>query len=134
MENEDLTNIFAKTIEENEFMKMMGLEAVEVRRGYAKCRIKMDKKFCNPYGTLHGGMLYSLADITAGFAACSYGPKAVTVDGDLHFLNPAIRTEYVYCEAKEQRRGNDLSVFGVEIMSDRDKILDTGTFTYFNIH
>lgn len=80
---------------------------------------------------MHGGALYSLADIVSGLAACAYGPKAVPLDGSLNFLNPAINTEYVYCEAIEQRRGKDVTVYRVELTDDNGKLLDVGTFTFF---
>ncbi len=85
----------------------------------------------NPYGTLHGGSLYSLADIVAGTVACMNGYFVTTVSGNMNFLLPADRTEYVYCEVLKLRQGKHLGVFEVKIKNDKQQILDSGEFTFF---
>lgn len=55
-------------IEKNTFAKTIGLEMLELREGYAEGRIPVKEESKNPLGTMHGGCLYSLADIVSGTA------------------------------------------------------------------
>lgn len=132
-ENEvmQLEQIMRKTVEENAYMQFLGIELLELREGYAFARMKCREELNNPYGILHGGSLYSLADIVAGSAGCMCGHFVTTVSGNLNFLLPAEQTEYVYCEAVQLRQGKHLSVFDVRIKDDKDRVLDSGEFTFF---
>lgn len=115
----------------NEYVRFLGIEFVELREGCCKARMKYKKELANPYGMLHGGSLYSLADIAAGTAACMCGHYVTTVSGILNFLLPAVQTEYVYCEAAELRQGNRLAVYEVKIRDNDHRLLDSGEFTFF---
>ncbi len=49
----------------------------------------------------------------------------------MNYLEPAIGTDYVYCEAKKLRSGKTLAVFAVRLYDDGGKLLDSGEFTFF---
>ena len=59
-------------VQDNEYMKMLGIELLEVDEGYANGRIYIEDKLLNPNKTVHGGCLYSLADIIAGTLSYIY--------------------------------------------------------------
>lgn len=114
-------------------MNMLGMELLDLSIGYAKGRIKFRQDLCNPYNSIHGGCLFSLADTISGIAAYTYGNKVSTVSASLNYLNPALNTTYIYCSATIIKHGKTLSVCNVELTDDNDKIIDTGTFTFFNL-
>lgn len=123
--------IMRKVIEENFYMQFLGVELLKLQEGYSLARMKNRKELQNPYGMLHGGSLYSLADVVAGTAACMGGCYVTTVSGIMNFLLPADQTEYIYCEAKQLRMGRHLAVFEVKLKDDKEKVLDSGEFTFF---
>lgn len=120
-----------KIVTENTYVQFLGIEFHELREGYSKAGMKYKKELINPYGMLHGGSLYSMADIVAGTAACMCGYYVTTVSGTLNFLLPADHTEYVYCEAVCLRHGKHLAVYEVKITDDKQQLLDSGEFTFF---
>lgn len=120
-----------KILEENQYVRFLGIEIMDLREGYCLARMKNSKELLNPYGMLHGGSLYSLADIAAGTAACMSGHYVTTVSGMMNFLLPAEGTEYVYCEAEKLRIGGHLAVFDVKLKDEDQNILDSGEFTFY---
>ena len=123
--------ILLKIIEENEYIRFLGIEMQVLNEGYGKGRMPYHAKLTNPYGMLHGGSLYSLADIVSGTVACMSGQYATTVSGNMNFMLPAINTEYIYCEATEIRQGEHLTVLEVKITTEEGILLDNGSFTFF---
>lgn len=115
----------------NEYMKFLGVELLTLQEDYGLARMQYKKELLNPYGTLHGGSLYSLADVVAGTVACMNGYFVTTVSGNMSFLLPAVNTEYVYCEVSRLRMGKHLAVFDVKIKNDSNQVLDSGEFTFF---
>ena len=61
------------------------LETAEPDRAVYRLEIRPESR--NPYGMVHGGALYTLADDAAGTAAHGDGRHYVTQHGDLHFLD-----------------------------------------------
>lgn len=109
----------------------MGIEWVELEVGYAKTRLKLREEVFNPYGFMHGGALLTIADVTAGTAACMNGHFVTTVNSSMNFLSEGKNTEYIYCEARQLRCGKHLAVFDVRIYDDNNNLLDSAEFTYF---
>lgn len=109
----------------------MGIEWVELEKGYAKTRLKLKEEVFNPYGFMHGGALLTIADVTAGTAACMNGYFVTTVNSSMNFLAEGKNTEYIYCEARELRYGRHIAVYDVRITDDAGNILDSAEFSYF---
>lgn len=120
-------------IERNPFANHIGMELLEVEKGFAKGCIRLEKEYTNIYGGMHGGCSYALADTLAGIAAASYGRYVTTVGGSMNYLLPVADTEYVYCEAKAVRQGKTVGVYDVVITNDAGDILCNGSFTYYRL-
>lgn len=114
----DVCKRMLEILEENTYVNLLGIEIEEISKGHCRGRMQAAKNVTNPYGALHGGSLYSLADIVAGAAACTYGNYVVTVSGNMNFLLPAAEIPYVYCQADVVRQGGRLAVYDVKISDE----------------
>lgn len=118
-------------VHQNPFMQDLKIEILEMERGYVKGKLFVTDKILNPYGSVHGGCLYSLADITAGLAACTYGVYSSTIDGSMDYILPAIGTEYIICEAKEIRQGTHVSQYEAQLYDDKEQLVDRARFSFY---
>lgn len=123
-----------ETAQNDDYIKMLGIEIMDISCGYAKSKMKYTSKICNPYNSVHGGCLFSMADITTGYAACSYGNYVSTISGNINYIKPAMNTEYIYCTGQVVRQGKQISVYNVELSDDDGNILETGSFTFFTLN
>ena len=57
----------------NAFGNLVGVKIVEIREGYAKTELEVRPELMNPIDSLHGGVLFTMIDITGGSAAVSHG-------------------------------------------------------------
>ena len=106
------------------------LETVEQDRAVYRLDIRPESK--NPYGMVHGGALYTMADDAAGAAVHTDGRHYVTQHGDLHFLkNQPSGT--IRAEGRVRRRGKATCLAMVDITNEAGELLATGQFTYFCI-
>ena len=102
------------------------LEAAEPDRAVYRLDIRPESR--NPYGMVHGGALYTMADDAAGTAAHGDGRHYVTQHGDLHFLD---NRAHGTIRAAGQVRHRGRSTVDVEITDESGALLATGTFSYF---
>ena len=107
------------------------LESVEPDCAVYRLEIRPESR--NPWGMVHGGALYTLADDAAGGAAHSDGRHYVTQHGDLHFLdNRAHGT--VRAAGRVRHRGRSTVLVDVEITDGAGALLATGAFSYFCVN
>lgn len=119
--------------EEPGFIKEMGMELLELREGYCKGRIVLSEKHNNPMGTVHGGLIFGLADTIGGRAAMSYGDKVVTLNANICYLNPAADTEYIEAEATAIRNGRTTAIYDVIIRTAEGKDVAKVNITYYKV-
>lgn len=130
-----MDELLAKTRERlsrNAFMAYnhMELEAVEADRAVFRLEIRPESK--NPFGMVHGGALYTLADNAAGVAAHTDGRSYVTQTSSLHFLrNQSAGT--VRAEGRVRHRGRSTCLTEVDLTGEGGALLATGEFTYFRV-
>ena len=129
--NNEIITAAKELLEKSPFIQSLNVELLDLTDSFAKGRMPFNKNYENPYGTMHGGCLYALADTIGGTLANASGKMVTTVDGNLKFLEPAYKTEYIYCEATLIRSGKHLITINVDIKDDSDKLLDCGYFTFY---
>ncbi len=111
----------------------MGVKITDLAPGWAKGEIKIEEYHLNPIGSIHGGVLFFLADSVAGSAASTRGNAVTTSNGFIHFLNPAIGVETLIAEASELKAGKNLLTYDVTIRTEKNKIISKATMEYYNL-
>ena len=103
-------------------------EIVEPDHAVFKLVIRPESK--NPYGVVHGGAIYTMADNATGYAAHSDGRFYVTQTSSMHFLRNQTHG-VVRADAKVRHRGRATCLVDVDILGEGGRLLATGEFTYF---
>lgn len=66
-----------------------GMKILKMEEGYAEAELDYNPGHHNFMGTLHGGALSTLADITAGISIISFGKLVVTLNSNINYVRPA---------------------------------------------
>ena len=131
--NMDYEQLRERRNEKNAFGNLVGVKIVEIREGYARTEIEVRPELMNPVNSVHGGVLFTMIDITGGSAAVSHGENVTTVDADIRYLRPGIGVNKLVCEAEEIKRGRQLLVYRVDVKDEKGNILTAGTVTYMSL-
>lgn len=83
----------------------------------------------NPYGSVHGGCLVTLADTVAGHNMAAAGKLCVTLSSTVNFLKPATG-RLVHCHSHIQKLGKRVSVVAVEASDEHETLLLSALFTF----
>ena len=110
------------------FHNYLEMESAERDKAVFKLVIRPESK--NPYGIVHGGAIYTMADNAAGAVAHSDGRYYVTQTSSLHFLRNQAEG-VVRAEARIRHRGKSTCLVDVDITGEGNILLATGQFTYF---
>ena len=103
--NMDYEQLRERRNEKNAFGNLVGVKIVEIREGYARTELEVRPELMNPVNSVHGGVLFTMIDITGGSAAVSHGENVTTVDADIRYLRPGIGVNKLVCEASRRPSG-----------------------------
>lgn len=113
----------------HDFGRSIGIMTTELRRGYSRVEMDITARHMNPIASVHGGAIFTLADVAAGTAAYSIGIRSTTLDANIHFLRPGLNKTMLYAEANVVKEGRNVLVVDVRVFSQDDELLATATFT-----
>ncbi|MCD8216565.1 MAG: PaaI family thioesterase [Clostridiales bacterium] len=120
-----------KEIRNTGFIKEIGFETTEIREGYARGEVTLAPKHGNPIGSIHGGVIFTIADTIGGAAATSRGRFVTTLSGNINYLRPAIGSKKLFAESAEIKVGKNVCVYDVMITDDTGRKIARATMTYY---
>jgi acyl-CoA thioesterase len=97
--------------------KYLGAEIVSLESGYATVKMEVRGRHLNLFGTVHGGVLFALADIAFGLAGNANGTPAVAIDATISYMKSA-RNGTLYAEACEYSSQGPLASYRVVVTEE----------------
>ena len=73
-------------LKNDRFAEMVGVELLEVERGYAKARMLLTPYHMNAVGVCQGGALFTLADLAFAAVANNGVPPTFSVSSNMVFI------------------------------------------------
>ncbi len=126
---EDIQNICAH----NPFMQLLGVKPREMERDRMVFALTLTDELLNPYGIAHGGVLFSLADNTAGMAARGDGRSYVTLSSNFNFLRPGQAGDTITAQATVNHRGSTICHVDIVVQDSQGGLLASGNSVFYCI-
>lgn len=105
------------------FIKDVGYKAVKLEKGYVESKLKILDRHRQQDQYVHAGVIATMADHTAGYAAFSLVPKEhriLTIEFKINFLNPAYGSILI-CRSRILREGGQILVGESEVFDQRSE-------------
>ncbi|AFV22569.1 phenylacetic acid degradation protein [Methanolobus psychrophilus R15] len=106
-----------KYFEQENFATISGMHLTEVSAGYAKAEMRIEKRHLNVLGSVHGGTIFTLADMAFAAASNSHGTAAVAINADISFVK-AVGEGHLYAEAKETSINPKIATYTVDVTNE----------------
>jgi len=121
----------------NRFCNLIGLQFTEMEKGFCRTELKITDSHLNPYGSLHGGVIYTLADTGMGGALSTLleeDERCATIEIKINYLK-SVRSGRLTCNTKVIHKGKNIAFLEsvVKDYQDRPLATATGTFNIFKI-
>jgi acyl-CoA thioesterase len=131
--DEKLFEELLKINKSTNFHQLIGVHVAELGKGYAVTKMEIEEKHLNPLGIAHGGVLFSLMDITMGMAARTVGKQVVTLEMNINYVSPANLVDKVKAIGKIVHAGNKTTVAVCEAYTEEGRLLAVARETFFNV-
>ena len=116
----------------NPFWSLLGMEIIEIKKGWAKIRLPFSEKLANGIGVVHGGAIFSPADSAVGMAligSVSKNENISTLEMKINYLRPLTAGDII-AEAKIVHKGSMTAIGDVEVKDEVGNLIAKGLATY----
>lgn len=113
------------------FSDSLGIEYDRISRDVCECHLTAEKKLCNPFHILHGGVYYTVMDQLAGSMAALTGKAGVTLDSSVNYMKSARLGETVRCRMESVHIGRSIGVYEAKCYGEDGALQCSGTFHIF---
>ena len=116
------------------FRELGGIELSEAEEGRAVVRMRAGDRHLNPGGTVHGGAISPLVDVSMAEAlnttVAEEGERPVTVEIKVNYMAPG-KPGFISSTARVRKGGKRLTVVEAEVVQEDEEVvaLATGTYT-----
>mgnify|MGYP001095039964 CR=1 FL=1 len=100
------------------FNDCLDIEIHEMNSQTIELRIPFKEEFKNELGACHGAIIMAIADIATGLLANELKHSAPTQSSYTNFLNPILKTKYIYAKSQIIKRGSRTVTVDCKIWSD----------------
>jgi acyl-CoA thioesterase len=117
-----------------QFSRLIGLEMEAMDDGHSRSSLAVTEQLQNPFGVLHGGVLYAMAD--TGMGAALYpglegDERCATIEIKISYMQ-AVTEGTVTCETDVIKRGRRVAYLESDLTNDGDLVAQaTGSFSIF---
>lgn len=115
------------------FMNRNHIRLALVEQDRAITALEAGADCMNPYGVVHGGALFTMADCACGAAARTDGRKYVTLSSSFNFLRGGLTGDRIKAEGRVRRRGRTTCYVDVDLTNEKGELLASGNFIFFCI-
>ncbi|HOD69547.1 MAG TPA: PaaI family thioesterase [Deltaproteobacteria bacterium] len=115
---EFLKRYFARDV----FAQSCGIELVEASNGTATAVVRIEERHLNGIGIVHGGLLFTLADMAFAAAAHTRGHVSVSVSSTISYIK-AGRGKTLLAKAREIARNRRLATYAVDLVDETGEVI-----------
>jgi acyl-CoA thioesterase len=99
------------------------MHILELKAGYAVVRMKVTEEHLNAAGSCHGGVIFSLADVSFALACNSHGTLALALDMSISFLRSVLPGSEITACCSERYRGKRTGSYTIEVTDNSHNLV-----------
>lgn len=124
--------LIKKTQMVHPFWKLLGMELVDIKKGWAVVKLPFDQKLTQADGIAHGGSTFSAADAAVAMALIGLIDRSqtmVTLEMKLNYTRP-FTNGTLLAEAVIVQKGSTTALGEVSVRTDKNELVAKGLATY----
>lgn len=110
-----------RMINKDAFSQWLGIEILEITKGFCKLKMIVRKEMTNGFDIAHGGISYSLADSALAFAANSDGIQSLSIETSISHTKKVISGDTLIATTQEISKDDKSAIYNINI-TNQDNI------------
>lgn len=112
----------------------MGIQLTKFEAGFAEATLEVKDHMVNAYGTVHGAIIYALADHAFSVACNAYGKTSLGHSTTIQFMESAKAGDTIVARATEMKRNYRTGFYRIDIYHEQKLIATMEAVSYRKDH
>lgn len=108
----------------------LGIQLTKFEAGFAEAMIEVKNYMVNAYGTVHGAVIYALADHAFSVACNAFGKTSMGLSTTIQFMESAKPGDKIVARATEVRRNFRTGFYRIEVYHEQNLIATMEAISY----
>jgi acyl-CoA thioesterase len=121
-------------LEQEPFAQFLGMKLIHMGEGTATAELDIKDHMLNAHGTVHGAIIFSLADYVFAAASNSYGRTSVGLSTNVNFMAPGKMGSRLIAKAVEEKRNNRTGWYKIRVESAGELLATMDALVYRKNH
>ncbi|TCP20337.1 acyl-CoA thioesterase [Scopulibacillus darangshiensis] len=123
-------NEIFSTLEQEPYAQFLGIKLTELGAGTATAELNIKDHMLNAHGTVHGAIIFALADFVFAAACNSYGKTSVGLSTTVNFMAPGMKGSVLSAAAVEEKKNNRTSWYKIRVESSGELVATMEALAY----
>lgn len=123
-----------KQVKNDPYAQSLGIQLTKFRAGFAEAVLDVQSHMVNAYGTVHGAVIYALADHAFSVACNAYGKTSLGLSTTIQFIESAQPGDKIIARATEVKRNYRTGFYRIEISHGQNLIATMQAVSYRKDH
>lgn len=110
-------------LDKDAFARHLGIELIEMKKGYARATMKVTPELLNGAGVTHGSAIFGLADLVFAAASNLHGPVALGLNVNIHYLKATTSGALLTGIAREENQTRKTGVYRMEVTDEKGDLV-----------
>ena len=107
----------------DKFAELAGIELIEISPGSAKAKMKIGPQHLNGVNIVHGGAIFTLADLVFAAASNSHGTVAVAINASISFIKASPAGTTLFAHGREVACNPKLATYNIDVTNEAGEIV-----------
>ncbi|KAA9017019.1 PaaI family thioesterase [Niallia endozanthoxylica] len=116
--------------EQEPYAQFLGIKLLELKEGTAMAELEIKDHMLNTHGTVHGAIIFALADYVFAAACNSYGKTAVGLNTVVNFMAAGMKGSRIKAIAVEEKKNNRTSWYKIRVESNGELLASMEALAY----
>ncbi|WP_057762786.1 PaaI family thioesterase [Cytobacillus praedii] len=117
-------------VKNDPFAQSLGIQLTKFEAGFAEAILEVKNHMENAYGTVHGAVIYALADHAFSVACNAYGKTSLGLSTTIQFIESAKPGDKIVACAKEIKRNYRTGFYRIDIFHEQNLIATMEAVSY----
>ncbi|HZG74012.1 MAG TPA: hotdog fold thioesterase [Chondromyces sp.] len=123
-----------KQVKNDPYAQSLGVQLTKFEAGLAEAMLEVQSHMVNAYGTVHGAVIYALADYAFSVACNAYGKTSLVLSTTIQFIESAQPGDKIIARATEVKRNYRTGFYRIDVLHGQNLIATMEAVSYRKDH
>ena len=121
-------------VKNDPFAQSLGIQLTKFEAGFAEKMLEVQSHMANAYGTVHGAVIYALADHAFSAACNAYGKTSFGLSTTIQFIESAKIGDKIVARSTEVKRNYRTGFYRIDVLHEQNLIATMEAVSYRKDH